>query len=60
MSSRREGQRQRAVSTVVSIAAFQAVDPGSNPGRRIFLILYPFPHYYYVQSIHCIDCRMLT
>ena len=27
------------VSLVVRIVAFQAVDPGSNPGRRNFLIL---------------------
>ena len=34
--------RRRALtcvdSTVVSIAAFQAVDPGSNPGLRIFFV----------------------
>ena len=31
----REGDQQRAISLVVRIAAFQAVDPGSNPGWRI-------------------------
>ena len=31
----REGSQQRAISLVVRIAAFQAVDPGSNPGWRI-------------------------
>ena len=34
----RDGQvdeQQRAISLVVRIAAFQAVDPGSNPGWRI-------------------------
>ena len=30
-----EGLQQRAISLVVRIAAFQAVDPGSNPGWRI-------------------------
>ena len=30
-----EGGQQRAISLVVRIAAFQAVDPGSNPGWRI-------------------------
>ena len=29
---------------MVSIAAFQAVDPGSIPGRRIFFQLRPVPH----------------
>ena len=30
-----EGDQLRAISLVVRIAAFQAVDPGSNPGWRI-------------------------
>ena len=34
-AARQEGLQQRAISLVVRIAAFQAVDPGSNPGWRI-------------------------
>ena len=42
-SRREEGSQQRAISLVVRIAAFQAVDPGSNPGWRItFCTYYPF------------------
>ena len=29
---------------MVSIAAFQAVDPGSIPGRRICFHFFPHPH----------------
>ena len=40
----REGEQQRAISLVVRIAAFQAVDPGSNPGWRItFYSTAPIP-----------------
>ena len=34
----------RVGGIVVSIAAFQAVDPGSIPGRRKYLFLFPSKH----------------
>ena len=33
-----QGMQQHTISLVVRIAAFQAVDPGSNPGWRIILL----------------------
>jgi hypothetical protein len=37
------GRRRSVGGIMVSIAAFQAVDPGSIPGRRIFFQLRPVP-----------------
>ena len=44
-------KRQRGVGgIVVSIAAFQAVDPGSIPGRRTFFLYYfPFLCFYFIR-----------
>ena len=44
-------KRHRGVGgIVVSIAAFQAVDPGSIPGRRTFFLYYfPFLCFYFIR-----------
>ena len=39
---------QRVGGIVVSIAAFQAVDPGSIPSRRSFLL----PYFFVLQSVN--------
>ena len=40
----------RVGGVTVSIVAFQAIDPGSTPGQRIFLFLYSL--YYTLFFLH--------